>query len=483
MGLTIVPVEDSVTSVPDTASEKSLTPEADARSVRDIPNSEERMPVPNGFILQAIIAQDDIVQWGANVQQRDKQLRDFYITEPFLHSAVYSNSVRNTNFEFELEGSEIIVNALQTSIFDLADLGGGWMQLMMKTCADYYSQDNGAFWELIRADNNEPDSPVINIAHLDSWRILRTGNNNFPYVYTDRKGGKHKMRWFQVVSLVEMPSPMETMHGVGHSAVSRILRAAQILKDISVYKHEKVSGSFSRAIHLVSGISSKVVSDTMEQARERAQNRGLTRYTQPVVLGSVDPQANVSSVQIDLASLPDAFDEDTTYKWYVAQMAMAFGTDYQDFAPLPGGNLGTSQQSEIQHRKSRGKGPAHFMNLIEHAMNTYVLPDNVEFRYNAQDIESQQITSRIEAVRAKTRADRIKSGEISPRVARLLAIKDGDLEPEEFEEMEREDAKREAEEREAQARIDDRSPRADDPNVRREMNAEGEENNATNNIR
>ncbi len=483
MGFQIIPLDEALADAVNDTIEKSITPEAESRSVRDLPNAEERSPMANSFILQAVVAQDDIVPWGANVQLRDSQLRDFYITEPFLHSAVYSNSVRNTNFEYELEGPEALVEALKKPIFDLADLGGGWMQLIMKTCADYYTQDNGAFWELIRADNNDENSPVINIAHLDAWRILRTGNPNTPYVYTDRNGGRHKMKWFQVTSLVEMPSPLETMHGVGHSAVSRILRASQILKDISVYKHEKVSGSFSRAIHLVSGVSSKVVSDTMAQAREYAQNRNLTRYRQPVVLGSVDPSANVSSVQIDLATLPDAFDEDTTYRWYVAQMAMAFGTDYQDFAPLPGGNLGTSQQSEIQHRKSRGKGPAHFMNLIEHTMNTYVLPDNVEFRYNAQDIETDQIVARVTSVRAKTRADRIKSGEISPRVARLLAIKDGDLEPEEFEEMEREDAKREAEEREAQARIDDRSPRADDPNVRREMNAEGEENDATNNIR
>ncbi len=479
MGLIIIPLEDAAPA----SEQKSITPEAEARSVRDIPDAEERLPIPNSFILQAIVAQDDIVQWGANVQQRDNQLRHFYITEPFLHSAVYSNAVRNTNFEFELEGPEIVVEALRKPIFDLADLGGGWMQLIMKTCVDYYTQDNGAFWELIREDNGNPESPVINIAHLDAWRMLRTGNPEEPYVYTDRNGGRHKLKWFQVVSLVEMPSPMETMNGVGHSAVSRILRAAQILKDISVYKHEKVSGSFSRAIHLVSGVSAKMVSDTMEQSREHAQNRGLTRYRQPVVLGSVDPAANVSSVQIDLASLPDAFDEDTTYKWYVAQMAMAFGTDYQDFAPLPGGNMGTSQQSEIQHRKSRGKGPAHFMNLIEHALNTYVMPENVEFRYNAQDIESEQISSRVAAVRAKTRSDRIKSGEISPRVARLIAIKDGDLEPEEFEEMEKEDAKMEEQRQEEMDRIDDRPPRGDNPDVRREMNAEGEENDATNNIR
>jgi hypothetical protein len=421
---------------------KALAAAAAQGTVQDFPTERESTVPFSSFVLQFATVADDIPAWGSSLAQRDSELRKFWITEPYLASAIYSTCIRNAGFTYALEGPDRTVRQIERNIFNMADIGRGWHTFTLKLCVDLYTQDNAAFIELIRRDNSNPDAPVLGIAHLDSFRCLRTGDPETPVVYTDRLGRRHKMKWWQIVSIEEFPSPIDTMYGAQLSAVSRVLRAAQVLRDIAVYKHEKVSGRFHKSIHLVSGIAAPQIEDAFEQSEETADNKGLLRYNQPLILGSIDPTANVGHVQIDLASLPDAFDEETTLKWYIAVLASGLGGDYQDFAPLPGGNLGTAQQSEILHRKTRGKGPALFMKLIEHIMNTRVLPKNVTFSYEEQDIEAAQEQARLKGIRAKTRAVQIQSGELHPKVARLQAVEDKDIPDEWLEMLDKEDEER-----------------------------------------
>ena len=80
-------------------------------------------------------------------------------------------------------------------------------------------------------------------------------------------------------------------------------------------------------------------------------------------------------------------EEEWRRKWDIAVLALAFLVDYQEFAPLPGGNLGTSAQSQVLHMKSRGKGPGLFMKLFAHFMNFGgVLPRSVTFEWDEQDV-------------------------------------------------------------------------------------------------
>jgi hypothetical protein len=115
-------------------------------------------------------------------------------------------------------------------------------------------------------------------------------------------------------------------------------------------------------------------------------------------------------------------------KWYINAMALAFGSDYQDLAPLPGGNLGSSQQSKVLHMKSRGKGPAMFMSMMEQLMNFHgLMPNNVKFKFGEQDTAADMERAQLGLMRAKMRAEMIKSGEITPEIARQMALDSGDL--------------------------------------------------------
>lgn len=411
------------------------------QSVVDLPTVNERYR-PLGPIVFNIAQQaDEFIPWGYNLKGRDSQLRGFWHTEPLMASAVYMMSARMAAIGKQVVGRDPKKERPRNTIMAVdrmlnsADRGKGWQHFMVKLMTDVFTQDNGGFIEIIRRENR-PDSPVIGIAHLDSYMCERTGDPEVPVIYTDRKGRERKLFWWHVQTIEDMPSPVETMYGAQYCAVSRALRAAQIIRDIALYKKEKISGSFARSVHLVSGVTRQNIEDALALAQENMINMNLTRYNPPAIIPTIDPTARLGHVQIDLASLPDGFDEQTTLQWYITQMAIAFGVDYQEFAPLASGSLGSGQQSEILHLKSRGKGPAMMISLLEHIFNDNgILPSNVKMEFTVEDARGDEGRANARFLRAKDRSLRIDSGEIDAEAARQLAVLDGDLSVEVLEDM------------------------------------------------
>ncbi len=386
----------------------------------------------DGFVLSLASVADSFTPWGRAPKIRDRQLREFWPTEPILASALYSICIRNANFSWTLEGGPETVKIVQ-EIMHNSDFGRGWQHFITKVCIDLFSQDNGAFIEVIR-QSDSPTSPVVGFAHLDSFRCTRTGNPDFPVVYIDRLGVLHRMAWYQVEALSEFPSPVETMYNMQLCAVSRILRAAQYLKDIGIFNREKVAGDNPNAIYLVGGVSSQTISDAMEQHKAKQAERGMTRFILPLIVGSLDPTATISQEQIDLKSLPDQFNLEDAMRWYINQLALGFGADYQDFAPLPGRALGSSTQSLVLHQKSSGKGPAMFMKMMEYLFNFHgLLPSNVTFSYDEQDVAADIEQADLEETTAKTLNLYVTNGTLTPEAARQIMLDKGMISRELFE--------------------------------------------------
>lgn len=409
-----------------------MTQQAERRSVQTPPSFDD---VPrSSLVVQLATVADDLEPWGRNQRWRDIQLRSFWRTEPVLASAIYNVVIRNSAFSWRLEGPPRTVKATQ-AMLHRADQGNGWLSFAIKLGVDIYTQDNGAFIELIRATSSK-NSPVIGIGNLDSGRCRRTGRRDKPVIYQDRQGALHWMEAHQVISVAEFPSPIETMYGSQMCAVSRILRAAQLLRDVSVFRREKVAGRNPHAIHLVSGIQRSEIEDAIEGHTDQQDNAGFARYMKPVILATLDPTATVDVKTLEIATLPDNFDEDVLMRWYINQLAIGFGADYQDFAPLPGRGLGSSTQALVLHEKARGKGPALFMKTMEHLFNFHgVIPGNVTFRYDEQDLAEEMEKAEIEERRAKTRQVYVDSGVLDTAAVRQDMLDKEELSQEEFDRL------------------------------------------------
>lgn len=418
------------------ASSDAFPKEAFQQSVQEFPTKGDAESVAYGAPLTFFLASmaDEMPAWSfATLKMRDRELREFWKKETILAGAMNSVCLQRAAFKWKVEGPERTQKAV-TALLHRAITGNqfGWIPFVTAISQDLLSTDNGAFIEVIRSDNS-PLAPVVGIGHLDSLRCFRTGNPESPVIYEDALDGKrHLLPYYSVISVSELTSPDSSMRGAGFCAVSRVLRYAQLLRDIAVYKHEKVSGRHYRAIHFVGGVSRKEIDDIMTRGQEQADNRGQKRFIMPQIVASLDPEKPISTATIDLASLPDNFDLDQELKWYITGLSMGFGVDYQDLAPLPGGNLGSAAQSEVLHKKSSAKSPAVFMQIIENIFHFYgVIPSNVEFTFEEKDLDDKAKQMAVQKERIEKRAIQIRSGEITPEVARIMAVREGDLTPEE----------------------------------------------------
>lgn len=432
-------------NIPRLAPEDQFPKEAISESVQVQPDPNVSSALNAvGTILTFMLAStaDQITPWGRNPMIRDRQLRDFWPTESYLAGSVASVSFRNAAFDKEIKHkSKQIVRAV-TDMLDTAIAGDmiGWVPFINRLSVDLYTQDNGAFIEVIRDPGMDADSrfkgsmaPVIGISNLDSNQCMRTGNAEFPVIYTDRESREHKLAWYEVICLSDLPSPIEKMNGIGVCSVSRALRLSQIMRSIALFKDEKIGGRNPRALHIVGGVSRSELDQATKRSIEQANNKGQMRYIDPIVLASLDPEKPVSSTTLELASLPDGFDLDQEMQWYIAGLALDFGTDYQEFAPLPSGNIGSSSQSFILNRKSSGKGPRTFMDTLSGAFSYYgVLPRDTKLVFNDKNEQEESERQEIRTKAAEEAAIIVNSKIFPPEVVAKSLVRRGIYEQDDF---------------------------------------------------
>lgn len=414
---------------------QTYDPEALRRSVIETEETQPGSPTSTGLVYMVAGYADEIRPWGTNPTMRDRQLRDFIPMESYVASALATVCARNMAFSWRLDGPPTAVARMQDMLLS-SDQGRGWESLIAKHSMDLYSQDKIPVFELVREEDSER-APVIGLNHLDTARIWHTRNPEYPVLYLNDKGRWVPLKWYQVVSTGEMPAPHERLAGLQYSALTRVMRMAQIFRNIAIYYDEKTGGRSTKSLHILGNVKEQAIRDAMMRKQLMADSQGYQRAGMDwVLVETFDPQAVPSVVSLDFASIPDGFDLDNMNKWYLTAIAMGLLEDYQTFAPLPGGGLGTSNQSQILRAKARGKGPGLFMKLMVHAMNFRgIMPRNVTFAWDEQDLDADEMMADLAIKRAEMRAAMIANGEIDDAGARQMALDSGDLPVELFDLM------------------------------------------------
>ena len=377
---------------------------------------------------------DGIPKWGTNVVLRDIKLRQFITEESYAAASFGSIVAKYASAGWEITGPKKTRIASHRMLHQ-ANWGAGWENFLTKFAWDLLTQDKGAFVEITRAKDS-PDSPVIGFRTLDSQYCWPTGNPDTPVIYFNKITGKyHKLRWWHVWHQLELAVSHPVYTDIQLCALSRALSGARIFKNITTYIEEKTGGRHSRAIHVLSGVGKKDVEDALLLQQSTSDNQLLTRYIQPTILTILDPAARASVATLELASLPENFSMTENLKDYFMLLALSLGTDYGELAPLPGNNLGSSAQSEIQDKKSERKGSGLFRKTVEHFINYIILPENVHFNFDQTDLDAELKEAKVKKTRAETRGLMILNQEIDGAGARQLALDDGDISIELFLEM------------------------------------------------
>jgi hypothetical protein len=366
-----------------------------------------------------------IPDWGTDVNARDAMMAQFLTTENIAASAVATVASRNAAYTWEITADSDSLRETVTDLLNSADLGRGWEHFAMALGVDYLTQDKGAFVELIRSGDS-PTAPLIGLRHLSARDCWSTGKIEEPVVFRDKNGKVHRLKWYQVYRLAEQPMQHPIYEGLQFSALSRFIRLAQVNQNITQYIDEKTGGRHSRAIFFVNGVGAKELNSAMSKVQMEADNAGLLRYAPPVVIPTLSDKQPAEVAKIELASLPDGFDQEANMRQYLMALSLALLVDFQELAPLPSGNIGTGSQSDTLDQKSRQKGAALWRKKLAGMMSA-ILPPQASFTYTEQDVDEEAVVAENKATRADARSTQVATGELDAEGARSLAVLQGDI--------------------------------------------------------
>ncbi len=317
---------------------------------------------------------------------RDRDLRKFWKETDHLAGAMYAMESKMTAIPFRIVAKNTANKqhvmegeALTDLLYEASHFGDGWDVAYGKWINDLVGQDNGAFFEVIgEGDKTGPIMGMpISIAHLDSWRCVRTGNAIWPVVYQDINGKRYKLHYSRVMMKSQMPSPIAEMYGVGFCSISRCVNVSQNLQDLLIHKQEKLGSRPHRAIVITKGgLGPSDIRKAFQLAENKTDAMGLTRYSKVVVAGDPSmPEAGLDL--IELTSLPDGFDEETSVILGMATIALAFGVDARELFPAMQSGA-TRADALLQHIKQRGKAPGQIIMQTRQMFKHKFLPQHLE---------------------------------------------------------------------------------------------------------
>ena len=376
---------------------------------------------------------------------RDYYLRDILYSEyhDFWAGAIGIAITKMSSLAWEVEGTQPRIRNYFQQLYLSSDGNQSWVSFIARHLTDFLTTDNGAFVEIIRT-SSAAGSRILGLMHLDSLRCTRTGDTEIPVIYRDLKGEEHEVKAHQVMMFADMPSPSDSLHGVGFCATSRAWTAIRKMEAVERYIYEKISGDRALALDLVKGIAPKNIDDAVESAREDRESRnsrksaangdaapnGSFLYMGSIVVPVLD-DVPLAHTRINFAELPDGFDYPVQFDRCVLQYANSIGMDVQDLQPLTGRALGTGAQSQVLDEKSKGKGLSSWRQQWTHQNNQLILPETTTFAFSENDLRDKQIKAQVFSTEADAVSKAITSGTITPAQGTQILADEGFI-PAEF---------------------------------------------------
>lgn len=398
-----------------------------------------------GLLSLLVQAGEMLPPWWS--KSRDRELRRFILKSDYLKGTIYSMIAKMTTIDFTVEARDKTITRhveqareRTDNLVNATEFYRGWNVGFGKFLLDLYTQDNGAFFEVI--GGGRPDGPIIGwpmgLAHLDSYRCQRTSNPEFPVVYEDTGGKRYKLHYTRVIEFASMPSADVDMNSVGICATSRCVDVAQSLYDIMVYESEKMGSRPPRILLAGSYISTAQINEAFRMANQTMSERGLTRFAQIVAIGRQSGEIKLE--KIDLTGVPDGFDKDNSIKLGMAAIALAWGIDYREIWPATVTGA-TKSDATVQHEKAKGKGPGEIIQMIERLFNQKYLPPHLRMRFDFQDDASDAMQATVRKTRSDAYKQNLDAGAVTVRVVREQMLESGDITQAQFEQLELQDGR------------------------------------------
>ena len=388
---------------------------------------------------------------------RDTRLRQFWMSCDHFAGAMYIIGAKLASVPFRIEPRDMSIKAYHRQadyynqlLYEGIQFGEGWHSFWRRSFNDYHTQDNGFYAEVIGdGDPSGPiKGPVLGLAQLDASRCTRTSNPLYPVLYQDTDSKRYKFHYSRVMFASQMPSPSADMNGIGFCWLSRAINKCQELVDQTVFKQEKLGSRPPRQIIFGKGMTADEITAAVKVSQETMDNAGLSRFSKTMVLGVTDTQADLSI--LDLASVPDGFNEEVSTLQGMAVIALAGGFPLRWI--WPAATTGATRADALfQHIAGAGGGAAEHLQMMQtliggstrgerHSLGK-VLPPTLRIVFDYQDDEEDRMAAEVRRLRADMRRINLETGMTTVRLERERMLADGEINEAQFAAMELEDGR------------------------------------------
>lgn len=381
---------------------------------------------------------------------RDVFLRRFLRGSSIVGAINYNRVVGIKNMGWRLVLEDDRLEPLMRhyhDLFEMSQFGDGFRQFLNLYATDHYTQDNGAFIELVgdgelaRFDD-EVGNPVIakgylpkyavkGFAHLDAAQVWRTNSREFPFMYTNPWTMERTLfHWTRCIGTSQFRQPIERGRGIGICALARAYQALNIIQISNEFIEEKMVGA-SPELAIAEGVAMEAIRTAVSDNAFEMDARGLARWKGTVfVQADVLPGGKSPSVNlVGLRNTPDGWDREKELTLAMYIVSTAYATDVRDFGWSFGTTGATKADAEIQDLKTSGKGRADVLRDLEDIFNNRIMPTGIRFEFDQKDDLEDMRKAEIQNLRAETRSTQILSGELTSEEARMMAAAEGDIDP------------------------------------------------------
>lgn len=411
--------------------------------VRD--QTESGDPGMSSMILLSMVNSPSFLPayWSRN---RDSRLANFVLESDAIKIAVntfISKAVNvpllilpnNRSIQSHVDLAEDMGEALESN----SGFGRGFTEEYKRFLYDWLTQDNGAF--MLVLGRGKLTGPIVGrasgVVHLPSSRCMRTSDPVYPVVYIHHDSRRFKIHYTRVITMVNLPSPDPDLRGVGKCPVTLCIDAARELLDVTIYMQEKLGSRPAKQIlYAKTGATPQQIQAAMVDADMVMRNERLTRFSKTIILGPKQSSGKLELDILDLSSVPDGFDRQTSTLLAMATIAAAFGLDLRDLAYSFGISGQTRSDAQIQHLKGLGKGVAQVADEFAKNITRYYLPKSLTAMFDYVDDSQDEASAKIIAQRSTSRTRDIMGATLNTRVAREHMLRYGELTDQQFEELE-----------------------------------------------
>jgi hypothetical protein len=349
--------------------------------------------------------------------------------------------------QWTVEGGRNLAQKWQRKLNNFEN-GDGWDTFVSKWVRGLCESDKLVVAELIRAapswaidddgqltprgekaieDGKDKVWEIVDASVMDPVNIFPTTSLEFPIVYHNSyTGRRYRLRPYNYMSLIDMPSTDDRFPGHGVSAITRAVWAAQEDRMIGRYSMEKMSENPGAGIGIINA-STTALQTALKDAEQQRQARGVVYYKGVIFLPVLDPSGSTKMEFLSFANLPEGFDRTEVYQIAKEIVATAFGLDILEFGSISG-RLGTATQAKVAAQKSRTKSIGAIMQGIERQFKYKVLPESITFSIKKRDMDEERARAEIDQIYFE---NAIRYAQFAPpEIANAYLIEKGAVPPE-----------------------------------------------------